>query len=121
MSSPTFNVSITSEEIGSMLEGWTDQITKVGSVEDMRCIKQDSRKLTSLSKLMNFKASCCLAELSHEKKFQFINKGIFIAPFVLSRSSREKWGSAWIAKNCCATSVSRNIVLVKRSQSAMTV
>eukprot|EP00957_Ditylum_brightwellii_P187640 14288219-Ditylum_brightwellii.AAC.1 len=74
MSSPMFSVSITPEEIVSTLEGWTDQIIKVGSVEDMRRVKQASRNLTSLSKLMNLKASCHLAELSQEKKAQFVNK-----------------------------------------------
>eukprot|EP00957_Ditylum_brightwellii_P030076 2276665-Ditylum_brightwellii.AAC.1 len=103
MSSPTFNVSITLEEIVSMLEGWTEQITKVGSVEDMRRVKQASRKLTSLSKWMKFRASCCFIELSQEKKAQFLIKGTVVAPFAISRSSKEKWRSAWIAKKCCAT------------------
>eukprot|EP00957_Ditylum_brightwellii_P042702 3233650-Ditylum_brightwellii.AAC.1 len=87
----------------------------------MRRVEQASRKLTSLLKLMNFNVSCCLSELSHEKKAQFVIKGTVVAPFVLSRSSREKWRSKWIAKNCCATSMSRNVVLAKRSQSVVTV
>eukprot|EP00957_Ditylum_brightwellii_P009104 688644-Ditylum_brightwellii.AAC.1 len=74
MSSPTFNISITPEEIVSTMKGWIDQITKVDSVKDMRCIGQASRKLTSLSKLMNFKVSCHLAELLQEKKSQFVKK-----------------------------------------------
>eukprot|EP00957_Ditylum_brightwellii_P127777 9744747-Ditylum_brightwellii.AAC.1 len=68
MSLPTYNLTITLEEIVSTLEGWTEQITKVGSVEDMRRTEQASKNLTTLSKWMNFRASCCCIELLHEKK-----------------------------------------------------
>eukprot|EP00957_Ditylum_brightwellii_P188134 14322539-Ditylum_brightwellii.AAC.1 len=80
-----------------MLEGWNDQITKVGSVEDMRRIEQASRKLTSLSKLMNFKVSCCLAELLQEKKAQFVNKRNCHCGLC---TVKIKWGDVEICLDC---------------------
>eukprot|EP00957_Ditylum_brightwellii_P125400 9557835-Ditylum_brightwellii.AAC.1 len=59
MSSPTFNIAITLEEIVSSLETWTEQITKVGSIEDMRRVEKASKSLTTLSKWMSFRITNC--------------------------------------------------------------